>query len=90
MAEAKAAKQTDKQGILKEKFGDAREKLQGAYDTSKQKIEEVALKAKNQATTMYGDCKEFVEENPTKSVLIAAGVGLTLGVILGAIIARRR
>lgn len=55
----------------KEVVGQVRDRATSYYGTGKDKAHDAQLKV-----------EEFVREQPLKSVLIAAGVGLALGVLL--------
>lgn len=61
-----------------ERIEHAREKAESLYRRSKQRVE-----------TMEGEFEDYVREKPVKSVLIAAGVGAGLGLVLGVLLARR-
>ncbi|WP_018607666.1 DUF883 family protein [Uliginosibacterium gangwonense] len=63
------------------KIAEAREKIKGRVDAVKARLaeSEVAAVAKQAAKTTDA----FVQENPWKSVGIAAGVGLVIGLLIG-------
>lgn len=56
----------------------AREKAETLYRRSRERVE-----------AMEGEFEDYVREKPVKSVLIAAGVGAGLGLVLGVLLARR-
>ena len=51
---------------------------------------EAIARLKDRAIVMSENVDSSIERNPKKSVLIAAGAGLALGLILAALIIRRR
>ena len=55
----------------KEKYGVAREKVVVGYD-----------KARKDMDTLVEDVNEYTRDNPGKAVLIAAGVGFVVGLLL--------
>ena len=40
-------------------------------------------KARHEAERIGGDVNDYVKENPGRSILIAAGVGFVLGLLIG-------
>jgi ElaB/YqjD/DUF883 family membrane-anchored ribosome-binding protein len=58
-------------GAAKERAEVAVERLKGGYD-----------KVHNDFDKLRGDVEDYVRDNPGKSVLMAAGVGFLLGVVL--------
>jgi ElaB/YqjD/DUF883 family membrane-anchored ribosome-binding protein len=62
----------EKAGVVaKEKYGVAKEKVIVGYD-----------KARKDMDTLVEDVNEYTRDNPGKAVLIAAGVGFVLGLLL--------
>jgi ElaB/YqjD/DUF883 family membrane-anchored ribosome-binding protein len=57
--------------VAKEQYQDAAESVRKGY-----------TKARKETTRIAQDVSEYVRENPGKSVLIAAGVGFLLGLVL--------
>jgi ElaB/YqjD/DUF883 family membrane-anchored ribosome-binding protein len=57
--------------VAKEKYGVAREKVKVGYD-----------KARKDMDTLVEDVNEYTRDNPGKAVLIAAGVGFVLGMLI--------
>ena len=55
----------------KEKYGVAREKVKVGYD-----------KARKDMDTLVEDVNEYTRDNPGKAVLIAAGIGFVLGMLI--------
>ncbi len=51
--------------------------------------EKIALLKEN-ATRMKGNIDGYIQKNPERSVLIAAGVGMAAGTVLAATLMRRR
>ena len=58
--------------MAKEKYGEARERAKGYYQQGKEKL-----------GTYEETVEEYVRERPVKAILIAAGIGVLLGVLLG-------
>ena len=62
----------EKAGVVaKEKYGVAREKVKVGYE-----------KARKDMDTLVEDVNEYTRDNPGKAVLIAAGVGFVLGLLM--------
>lgn len=57
--------------VAKEKYGVAKEKVVVGYD-----------KARKDMDTLVEDVNEYTRDNPGKAVLIAAGVGFVLGMLI--------
>ena len=57
--------------VAKEKYGVAREKVKVGYD-----------KARKDMDTLVEDVNEYTRDNPGKAVLIAAGIGFVLGMLI--------
>jgi len=57
--------------VAKEKYGVAREKVIVGYD-----------KARKDMDTLVEDVNEYTRDNPGKAVLIAAGIGFVLGLLI--------
>jgi ElaB/YqjD/DUF883 family membrane-anchored ribosome-binding protein len=62
------------------------DKAEYVSESGKEKFENLQEKA----TVMREDLDEYIRENPEKSVLIAAGVGAVVGLMLAALVIRRR
>lgn len=75
---ARAEEVTRPGGVLGERVEELRERAQGLYQRSKQR-----------AVELEGEFENKVREHPVRSVAIAAGVGLGLGVLIGVLAARR-
>jgi ElaB/YqjD/DUF883 family membrane-anchored ribosome-binding protein len=58
-------------------------------DQGRQKAERLYRRTKDRATELEGKFEGYVQERPLKAMLIAAGVGAGVGLILGALVARR-
>ncbi len=65
-------------GMMAEKVDQGRAKAQQLYH-----------RTKDRATQLEGRFEGYVQERPLKAMLIAAGVGAGVGLILGALVARR-
>jgi ElaB/YqjD/DUF883 family membrane-anchored ribosome-binding protein len=57
--------------VAKEKYGVAKEKVKFGYD-----------KARKDLDTLLDDVNEYTRDNPGKAVLIAAGIGFVLGLLM--------
>ncbi len=64
-------------------FGEqARGAAQETYDRYRQQAGDYYEQARGRATELQGDLEQYVREQPVKSIMIAAGVGLVLGMLL--------
>ncbi|MDP9120899.1 MAG: hypothetical protein M3O15_05930 [Acidobacteriota bacterium] len=52
------------------------------YEETAQKVRHGYHKAKKDAVRISGDVSEYVRENPGKSVLVAAGIGFLVGLLV--------
>ena len=78
-AAEKAQKFRDFAGKKASKFADAAgEKASQFKDVAGEHWEETRVKARE----VHTDLEEYIRENPSKSVLVAAGVGFLLGLIV--------
>ncbi len=57
--------------FARDKYGDAREGLRSGYDKAKKDLDQLS-----------GDVNTYVRDNPGRSVLVAAGVGFALGLLI--------
>lgn len=65
--------------ILKRSFNTAQDKIQEGWETAKDKFEDI-----EDSTTHY------IKKNPVKSVLIALGIGATIGAGISMLATRER
>lgn len=65
------------------------ERLQSELDKACETAETVLTRTRNRAVKIEHDLEEYVRERPLKSALIATGVGVGLGLVLGVLLARR-
>jgi ElaB/YqjD/DUF883 family membrane-anchored ribosome-binding protein len=68
--------------VAQEKLAGAKQKASDALDTGKQKTAGYYQRSKERASAVGDQVENYIREKPLKSVLIAAGVGLGLGVLL--------
>ena len=66
----------------KEKYDVAKEAAKEKYDVAKDKVRYGYDKAKKDLDHLTEDVNEYVRDNPGKSVLMAAGIGFVLGLLL--------
>lgn len=71
------------EGQSGEKVEKIRERLKDNLCVAKKKLSELELVIKQKAKETARATDEYVHENPWKSVGVAAGVGLILGIMLG-------
>jgi len=67
----------------------ARGSLGSRVDELQNQVENLVRRTRERAVAVEGDVEKYVQEKPLKSLLIAAGVGAGLGLLLGALLARR-
>ena len=77
-AQAEAESQPHERGIVAEKIAQGR-----------QKAERYVRSTKDRAVEFEDRFEGYVQEQPLKALLIAVGVGAGVGLLLGALIARR-
>jgi ElaB/YqjD/DUF883 family membrane-anchored ribosome-binding protein len=53
------------------------------YEDATQNVKRGYVKARREAERIGNDVNDYVKENPGKSILIAAGVGFLLGLLIG-------
>ena len=56
---------------------------------AREEAEHLYRRSKERALALEGEFEDYVREKPMKAVLIAAGVGAGLGLVLGVLLARR-
>ena len=64
----------------------AMDKAENISESTKEKIENLKEKARMMRMRVDG----YIKENPERSVLIAAGIGVVTGAVITALIMRRR
>jgi len=67
----------------------APDRIQAGIEQAHERAESVLRRTKDRAIEMEHELEGYVRERPLKSVLIAAGVGAGLGLVLGVLLARR-
>jgi len=75
--EASSAKET-----ARKTYDAAREKAQQVMGQARERAGEYYQQGRDKASEYQGRVEEMVREQPMKSVLIAAGAGLVLGMLL--------
>jgi ElaB/YqjD/DUF883 family membrane-anchored ribosome-binding protein len=65
------------------------ERVQTGIEEARDKAESVLRRSKERALEIEHDLEDYVRERPVKSVLVAAGVGAGIGLVLGVLLARR-
>lgn len=65
------------------------ESVSGRLEQAREKVEGVYRRSRDRAVAMEGELEDYVREKPLKSMLIAAGVGAGIGLVLGVLLARR-
>ncbi|HEX6885329.1 MAG TPA: hypothetical protein VF530_18285 [Planctomycetota bacterium] len=65
------------------------DRIQAGIEEAHHRAENVLRRTKDRAIEMEHELEGYVRERPLKSVLIAAGVGAGLGLVLGVLLARR-
>lgn len=63
--------------------------LGARVDEIQERAGDLYQRTKKRALEVEGDVEHYVQEKPMKSVLIAAGVGAGIGLVLGVLLARR-
>ena len=58
-------------------------------DQGRRKVQQLYRRTQDRATELEGKVEGYVQERPLQALLIAAGVGAGVGLILGAWVARR-
>lgn len=58
-------------------------------DELQDRAEGLYQRTKERALRVEGDVERIVQEKPMKSVLVAAGIGAGIGLVLGVLLARR-
>ena len=66
------------------------DKIMDKAESLKEDGEEQLARLKEKATMVRGNVDGYIRDNPEKSVLIAAGVGVVVGAIFVAAMMRRR
>lgn len=64
-----------------EKLDEARRKAEEVYQQGRQRAEELYDRGKRKAGDFEDQIVDYIREKPLKSLVIAAGVGMLLGVI---------
>jgi len=70
-------------------LAEPRPSLGARVDELQDKAETLVQRTRDQAIKLEGDVERYVQDKPMKSVLIAAGVGAGVGLVLGVLLARR-
>ena len=65
------------------------ENVAAPVEHARERVGHLYRRSKERAVEMEGEFEDYVREKPVKSVLIAAGVGAGLGLVLGVLLARR-
>ncbi len=68
--------------VAQDKFVDAKKKAVEYVDEGKQKTVEYYEKGKQEASRIEDQVENYIRENPLKSVLIATGAGVLLGLLM--------
>jgi len=68
--------------VAREKLGEAKQKAAGVVDESKQRTAEYYQRGKQEAARFEDQVETYIRENPLKSVMIATGLGVVLGMFL--------
>jgi ElaB/YqjD/DUF883 family membrane-anchored ribosome-binding protein len=63
-------------------FEHAKEAARQAYDQAKEQAAGYYSKGREKAKELQENSEHYIQEHPLKSVLIAAGAGLVLGMML--------
>jgi len=66
----------------KEKYDVAKDATKEKYDVAKDKVRYGYDKARKDMDHLTEDVNEYVRDNPGKAVLMAAGIGFVLGLLL--------
>lgn len=66
-----------------EHVADIKESLSGIAHTEGDRMRSLVERGKERARTLQHDTQDYIRENPIRTVLIAAGVGVALGYLLG-------
>lgn len=66
-----------------EHVSDIKESLSSIAHIEGDRVRSVLERGKERVKTLQTNSREYVRENPVRSVLIAAGVGVALGYLLG-------
>jgi ElaB/YqjD/DUF883 family membrane-anchored ribosome-binding protein len=76
---AKTEKATE---YARERYDSARENLKSGYGTAKDGLKQGYTKARKDMDQLADDVGVYVRDNPGRSVLIAAGIGFLIGVLV--------
>jgi ElaB/YqjD/DUF883 family membrane-anchored ribosome-binding protein len=74
-----------------ENAGELAAEAEGAKDiksAASAKVEEIRIAAQTKAETLGKQLEEYVRGDPIKAILIAAGVGLGVGFLVGLLVRR--
>ena len=74
-----------------ENAGEHAAEAEGAKDiksAASAKVEEICIAAQTKAETLGKQLEEYVRGDPIKAILIAAGVGLGVGFLVGLLVRR--
>lgn len=66
-----------------EHMADIKESMSGIAHLEGERVRSALERGKERVKTMQTNAQTYVRENPLRSVLIAAGVGVALGYLLG-------
>jgi len=65
------------------------ENIQARTEPGRERAETVLRRSRERALEMEHELEDYVRARPLRSVLVAAGVGAGLGLVLGVLLARR-
>ena len=68
--------------VAHDKLGDAKKKALEYVDEGKQRTARYYEKGRQEASRMEDQLEDYIRENPLKSVLIATGAGVLLGLLM--------
>jgi ElaB/YqjD/DUF883 family membrane-anchored ribosome-binding protein len=68
--------------VARDKLGDARKKAVEYVDEGKQRTAQYYEQGKHEASRIEDQLESYIRENPLKSMLIATGAGLLLGMLM--------
>jgi len=75
---------------LRQKTHNSVDRIMDKAESVGESGKEAIVNLKEKAILMKGNVDDYIKENPERSVLIAAGVGAVVGVVVTALLMRRR
>jgi len=66
-----------------ENFATIKESVGEIAQTERERLQEVYVRGKERAQAVQHSFEDYVRQHPVRSLLIAAGTGVALGVLLG-------